>query len=233
MLWGDLLEERIELWSFEVHDVSLIKCCWVLYWTYFGTDIFHSAEKFTTGCHSRHENSSEFAHLPWGTSIWLPPCNHQLIFFKEKDGKPLFVCNAISPKLDQPATPVQELSRAPIERTLFQFIQRMNSNIQSLNQFTFKVDRIRTIIIWNWFALTIIVLVITLNVLLWFYYPWEQDQGNSDNCFKNIHLWSAKKDNTLSSFSNGTRWQNDIMKKNFKEIYTTFVMLAFGAPDHS
>ena len=31
------------------------------------------------------------------------------------------------------------------QRTLFQFIQRMNSNIQSLNQFPFKVDRIRTI----------------------------------------------------------------------------------------
>ena len=119
------------------------------------------------------------------------------------------------------------------QRTLFQFIQRMNSNIQSLNQFPFKVDRIRTIMIWKWFTLTIIILVITLNVLLWFYYHWEQDQGNSDNCFKNIHLWSAKKDNTLNSFSNGTRWLNDIMKKNFKEIYTTFVMLAFGAPDHS
>ena len=26
---------------------------------------------------------------------------------------PLFVCNAVSPELDQPGTPVQELSRAP------------------------------------------------------------------------------------------------------------------------
>ena len=152
MLLGDFLEERIELWSFEVHDVSLIKSSWVLYWTCFGTDIFHSAEKFITGCHSRHENSSEFAHLPWCTSIWLPPCNYQLICYQEKHGKPLFVCNAISPKLDQPRTPVQELSRAPIERTLFHFIQRMNSNIQSLNQFPFRVDRIRTIMIWNWFT---------------------------------------------------------------------------------
>ena len=86
--------------------------------------------------------------------------------------------------------------------------------------------------IWNWFTLTIIILVITFNVLLWFYYHWEQDQGNGDNCFKNIHLWSAKKDKTLSSFSNGTRWQDDLMKKNFKEIFTRLVMLALGAPDH-
>ena len=119
------------------------------------------------------------------------------------------------------------------QRTLFQFIQRMNSNIQSLNQFPFKVDRIRTIMFWNWFTLTIIILVITFNVLLRFYYHWEQDQGNSDNCFKNIHLWSAKKDNTLSSFSNCTRWQDVIIKKNFKEIFTRLAMLALGAPGHS
>ena len=72
-----------------------------------------------------------------------------------------------------------------------------------------------------------------MNALLCFYYHWEEDQENSDNCFKNIHPWSAKKDNALSSFSNGIRWQDDIMKKNFKEIYIRFVMVALGAPDHS
>ena len=124
------------------------------------------------------------------------------------------------------------------QRTLFQFIQRMYSNsfkhTCTINkQFQIKVGRIQTIMIWNWFTLIIVILVITLNVLLCFYYRWEEDQENSDNCFKNIHSWSAKKDNALSSFSNGSRWQDHIMKTNFKEIYTRFVMLALGAPDHS
>ena len=119
------------------------------------------------------------------------------------------------------------------QRTLFQFIQRMNSNIQSLNQFPFKVDRIRTIMFWNWFTLTIIILVITLNVLLWFYYHWEQDQGNSDNCFKNIHLWSAKKGHQAQFVFKWHSLTRNIMKKNFKEISTRFVMLAFRTPDRS
>ena len=199
MLLGHFLEEQIELWSFEVHDVSLIKSSWVLYWTCFGTDIFHSAEKFITGCHSRHENSSEFAHLPWCTSIWLPPCNYQLICFQEKHGKPPF-CLQRGFTGTWPTRTACTRAFKGTKKHFFLFIQRMNWNIQSLNQFPFKVDRIRTIMFWNWFTLTIIILVITLNVLLWFYYHWEQDQGNSDNCFKNIHLWSAKKDNTLVRF---------------------------------
>ena len=57
---------RIEIWSFEVRDVFVMKSSWVLNWASFGTDTFLSSSREVnqvTGCYSRHENSSEFAHI--------------------------------------------------------------------------------------------------------------------------------------------------------------------------
>ena len=55
----------IEIWSFEVHAVFVKKSSWVLNWANFSapTCFIVAAEKFITGCHSRRNNSSEFAHI--------------------------------------------------------------------------------------------------------------------------------------------------------------------------
>ena len=39
------LTPRIDIWSFEVHDVFVMKSSWVLNWSSLGTDMFHSSSR--------------------------------------------------------------------------------------------------------------------------------------------------------------------------------------------
>ena len=138
---GNFLDERIEIWSMDLHDVSLIKSSWVLYWD------------------CRHENPTEFAHPPWCTTTWLPPCNNQLKFFSKAGFAEIvsviiLILNLFLRKtLKTPFCMQRDLTNLNLtnqgyqyksfqghQRTLFQFKQRMNSiiHVQSINHFKLR-----------------------------------------------------------------------------------------------
>ena len=107
-------------------------------------------------------NVSLHAHLPWCTSRWLPPCDNQFFIivktkvlskagFAEIASLIILNLNFLSRKtlktpyrLERDFTNLtsqghQYKSFQGHQRTLFQFIQRMNSNIQSINHFNLRL----------------------------------------------------------------------------------------------
>ena len=107
-------------------------------------------------------NVSLHAHLPWCTSRWLPPCDNQFFIivktkvlskagFAEIASLIILNLNFLSRKtlktpyrLQRDFTNLtsqghQYKSFQGHQRTLFQFIQRMNSNIQSINHFNLRL----------------------------------------------------------------------------------------------
>ena len=74
MLRGDFLDDpeskfgRLKL----IHAVFAMKSNWVLNWASFSAPpcFIVAAEKFITGYHSRHENSSEFEHIIFKKTTW-------------------------------------------------------------------------------------------------------------------------------------------------------------------